>query len=320
MNRNLSLISPKNQLLIKLLFADKVAQAAVDKLLRGYKMDDVWIDFSFLLALLHKKHPQLLFPPKDIPRLQGLIRYSQCRNMALLNALKKIGQQLNDANITPMLTAEIAKLYFFPAEKKIAWRGRLYIDAADYKKTHDLFIAAGYTTKTTEWGTEFHKDSAIFQLCRLTENKLGIYEKMYAYSSEMAIFGVNVHIPSIEYLLYITLTGAYCNMIAPTKESMIFYLYDCVYLLKNTKNCNWKKLIDIAATPDAWYKIRFVLDSVEELAPNTVPKDLPEKIFADRRKMLYQVKKDVFSYQNRKIFLLIRKIPFAKMLYHKISR
>jgi hypothetical protein len=302
-------IGEKDKLLLQLSFADAVTPDELADLLSDYDIENARFDFTLLLAFLLKKHPYLKFPEKIVPRLEGIIRFSQYKNVAFLQAFKDAGTQLNRKKIPVLLIRSILMRYLNPKELRLLFDVDFVVSEENYEETIKTALETGFAVKSSyQYSTHFAKGAVVMNIYRLFMHETGragvaIFKEMFTRAKNTNVFGIDVLIPATEDLMIIALTNAYRNLVvAPlpfAKDS--FHFYDIAKILQSDKKLNWDTVFDIAAQAGVFYQIWTMLHLFDWMLPGLLPDDLLAKITPAKRKEEVKIIRDIITRNSNKL-------------------
>ena len=115
-------ISEKQEYLLKLYTSkENVTKDEIYHLLYDfdYDIEKETLNFNFLLAHLFQNNPHIEIPKDIEPRLKGVIRWFQYRNISLLSCLKQLIGELNKKNIPVLLIKGAAMRILEPNKSRM---------------------------------------------------------------------------------------------------------------------------------------------------------------------------------------------------------
>jgi hypothetical protein len=299
-------IQPRDKRLLRLSYANTLTQDDVSDLLQDYNIEEDSIDFSLRLAYLLKRNPQLKFPGKIVPRLEGIIRYYQYKNATLLCAFNAVGKQLNKKKIPILLMKGILLRYFRPNEPRFMWDIDFLVPEENYEEAIQTAVESGFRIKLLEpHSADLVKGAAAIDIHRLYIHDGGHpmnIKKMFAEAEKAVAFDVEVLVPKPEDVMIMMITNAYHNIVVfPQKQKDDFsFLYDCAGFI-NDKGINWDDLFDIALQTGITHQTNVVLALIDWLLPSLLPADLLTKIPGNKRQDESKIRMDILARNIHKL-------------------
>ena len=312
-------INPTDRLLLHLFFSDTITQEDVDTLLSSYEIDEAHLEFTFLIALLRKKHPEIQFPKPIIPRLEGVLRFFHHKNATLLQGFNEVGKQLNERGIPILLIKGAAMRYFRPNEPRLMFDVDFLVPGELYDEAVQLAIDLGYSGDSSLHSTDLNKGSAAIDIHRLfireeKEHQQDILKRMFMNAQKVSAFGVDVLIPSQEDFLLLMMNNAYYNIaVQPTPHLGAYYhFFDCARIIEDHRNLNWDIVFETASEAEILYRIRVYLELLNWALPSFLPEGLLAKIPVDKESMNESVEKDILFKVNDRLFLQQKNSKLSK--------
>ncbi|MCL2649952.1 MAG: nucleotidyltransferase family protein [Candidatus Azobacteroides sp.] len=293
-------VKPKDALLLHLFFSDTLTQENVDTLLSGYEMDNARLEFSLLVALLRKKHPEVQFPQSIIPRLDGIVRFFHVKNAALLEGFNEIGKALSERGIPILLTKGVVMKYFRPDEPRFMSDVDFIVPEDFYEEAVQIAKDLGFSGVQEHHSTDLTKGGAFIDIHRLFLHggeKEGaiILKNMFANAKKTSAFGVDVLIPSKEDFMLLMISNSYHNIaVQPSIHiGSYYYFFDCARLIEDNKNLDWDAIFETASKSGNLYQIWVYLELMNQLIPAFLPEGLLAKIpIKSEDPMIEQLKND----------------------------
>jgi len=297
-----SLFSVDDYKLLQLYFTDHPEQQVLDSVLSSFVIDNEPLERIYLLTKIHTKHPELLFPAKINPRLEGLIKYFIVGNATLLQGFNCIADELEKNNIPIMLMKGIALKFYFPREPRYMWDVDILVHDRDYKKAIELAVKQGFEIEYIGvHASDLIKGRAKIDIHNLFAkgmlNNPKFTQRIFDDATLHDCFGTRAYVPAIEDLLLIIIANAYHNYFPYGFANEITHPYTTFIDLENIfekfPDLNWQNLFRNADNIGMLYQFEFFLSAFNHLRPNCLPEDLLKHLNASEKKWDMEVKRDL---------------------------
>jgi len=302
-------ITPADRLLLHLFFSKSPSKEDIDALWSNYDVNNAHLEFSLLVGLLKKRHPEVEFPKSIIPQLDGILRFLQVKNAVLLQGFNEIATELNKKGIPILLTKGIAMKYFRPDEPR-------YMSDVDFIVPEELYDEAvktandlGFSGGKISHSADLSKGDVCVDIHRSFlhgKDKRGaaVLRNMFANAKKTSAFGVDVLIPSPEDFMLLMLSNAYHNIaVQPSIHiSVCYYFFDCARLIEDNKDLDWDAVCAAASESGILYQIQTFLELLNWLFPSFLPEELLAKIAVNSEEhTTEQLKNDMLFRINDKL-------------------
>lgn len=317
--------------LLELAFSNTPNQNDLDKILKIWDIEKKDSHKSLLLAYVLKRHPKLKFTDYESPRLKGLLQFFRFKNIELISHFVKITRKLNENNIYPLLIKGGAIKYLIPDLPRIMGDIDILVNKKDYLKSVNLAVSLGYYHKG------FGGHSVDLYDKRTNKNTVDIHKfiemgtkkdkKFSNFLFERAIkhkaFGVEVLIPTIEDMMFITLVNLARNLREKTSQKgLIYSLFDCKFFLENKPDFNWETVKRNAKLTNTEIQINFAMKFINKISADILPfefqkRTLFEKLTNDYSNMVMFNRFYLEDIRKESRALKIKEIFFDKNIFFK---
>ena len=138
-------IRQRDTQLLRLTLSENITDADMAELLDGCDISEESLHFNLLLARLINKHPNIKFPRKHIPRVQGISKFVRFKNLSLFNAFNQVGTELNRREIPILLMKGIALKQRWPQSVRPMFDIDFAVPDERFKEAVEVAIQFGYT-------------------------------------------------------------------------------------------------------------------------------------------------------------------------------
>lgn len=309
------MMTKNDKKLFTLAFSPNPTQEDLDKFLSDYDIEVAGSAKSLMLSYFMKMHPQLNFTEYETPRLKGLLNFFKFKNIRNFAHFKKIGKALNNANIPFLIIKGGVMKYLRPnLSRNMGDIDILLKNRSDFAKAGDIARELGYEfyepnikesnsidlhEKDSDEGVvDIHWYINIDNDVNSRKIQKGIFER----AKEENVFGVKAFVPSFEDILFLSLVNMTKNLRQKSSSTgVLFYLFDCKYLLENKPDFDWNIVIKNAQKSKSTVHLDFAIRFINKIVPDLLPSKL-QNIF----------QKDIYDFSKL--------VMFDRFLYPEIHQ
>lgn len=304
------LLSEEDRRLLELSFSSGITQDELDAFLGSWDIEAAPIQSVMLLAYLKRVHPELAFPEKINPRLQGVLTFCRFQNLKLSSHFHKIAEALRKDGVPFLLLKGGAMKVYRPDFPR--WMADMDILAKE-----GTFRAAVASVRNLGYEPFKSAHSHDMRLPGTKENIVDIHrflhmdtgkerllnEDLFRRARKVPMFSSEGLVPCPEDMVFISLVNFWNNVSYKTSAgSVVSTFFDLKYLVDGTPGFDWGIVRADAlktGSAEAVYLATRLLDS---FIPEVLPKDFlaadvnPKKINRIARRAEY----------NREVLFLLR--------------
>ncbi|MBO7611848.1 MAG: nucleotidyltransferase family protein [Elusimicrobia bacterium] len=319
-------LSKKEEYLLKLYTSKTVTKDEIYRLLNDfdYSIENEELAFNFLLAHLFQNNPHIEIPKDIEPRLKGVLRMFQYKNVLLLSALKQLVSKLNEQNI-PVLLLKGSVMRIIEQDKlRLMSDVDCAVDMDNFDKTIKISESLGFKINIVfEYATEVKRNPMqkidIHKKFIKGDNDTSCTEKKIFERAEQYNFGnSDVFIPNTEDMIFLLLNNGYDNIIySQPFYKNVSWLFDVIYIIKNNKSIDWNIVISNAKESKTIAQIKIMLELVNHFSPNTIPNEILSSINISKQE--YDIndsytKKHLFFHKAQQLKCQARELIIGKKI------
>lgn len=280
-------LSPKEKILLNLYIKKVVTKEEIDHLLYDfdYNIEKENLNFNFLLSLLFQNNPHIEIPKNIEPRLKGVLRWFQYRNISLLSGLKLLIVELNKQNIPVLLIKGAAMKILEPDKARMMADVDCAVGVDNLNKTVKISKELGFKiNESYKHATEVRKSDILKidihnKIVKSDTDTTITDKKIFERAKEYDFYGSKVLIPNTEDMIFLLLTNGYENILySQPFYKNISWLLDVVYILKNNRNIDWNFVVVDAKETDTLAQVKIMFELINYFLPNTVPDNIISSI------------------------------------------
>lgn len=299
-------LSQKEEYLLKLYVSKTVTKDEICRLLNDfdYNIEKEELPFNLLLAHLFQNNPHIEMPKDIEPRLKGVLRWFQYRNISLLSVLKQLIAELNKKDIPVLLMKGSAMKVLEPDKSRMMADVDCAVSIENFDTAIKISEQTGFkisgiykhdieVRKNNIQKIDIHKKIVKSDTdTRITDKK--IFERAKQYN----FYDSKVFIPDAEDMIFLLLANGYENIIySQSFYKNVTWLLDTVYILKNNTNIDWNLVVANADETGTLAQIKIMLEMINRFFPDTVPNNIISSITISK-----QENKFFQSYTKKHLF------------------
>ena len=280
-------LSQKEEYLLKLYVSKNVKKNEVYNLLYGfdYNIEKETLFFNFLLAHLFQNNPDIKIPKDIEPRLKGVLRWFQYRNVLLLSGLKQLVVGLNDNDIPLLFMKGCAMKILEPDKSRMMFDVDCAVDIDKFDKAIKISeklgfkINAIYRNATEIKKRDIQKIDIHKQITKGEVDTKNTDKKIFERALKFSFYGSKVLIPKAEDMIFLLLTNGYDNIIyfQPFYKN-VSWLFDVVYILRSNNNIDWNIIVTDAKETGTLAQLKIMFELINHFLPNTIPNTIISSI------------------------------------------
>lgn len=281
-------ISEKQEYLLKLYTSkENVTKDEIYHLLYDfdYDIEKETLNFNFLLAQLFQNNPHIEIPKDIEPRLKGVIRWFQYRNISLLSCLKQLIGELNKKNIPVLLIKGAAMRILEPNKSRMMADVDCAVGIDDLNETIKISRKLGFKlNKAYKHATEVRKSDIQKidihnKIVKSDTDTEKTDKKIFERAKQFDFYDSKVLIPNTEDMIFLLLTNGYENILySQPFYKNISWLLDVVYIFKNNKNIDWNLVVTNAKETNTLAQVKIMFELLNHFMPNIVPDNIISSI------------------------------------------
>ncbi len=292
-------LSPKEEYLLRLYVSKNVTKEAVYRLLYNfdYNIEKEKLTFNFLLAHLFQNNPHIEIPKDIEPRLKGVLRLFQYKNVLLLAGLKQLVFKLN-ANDIPVLLIKGSAMRILEADKsRMMSDVDCAIDIDNFDKAIEISKSLGFKIRAayrhaTEVGRPPMQNIDIHRKFFKGDTiSIETDRKIFKRAKQYDFYGSKIFIPGAEDMIFLLLTNGYENIIyfQPFYKN-VSWLLDVIYIINTNKDIDWNIVISDAKETETLAQVKLMFELINYFAPNTITDNIVSSINISERE--YKINSD----------------------------
>ena len=267
--------------LLKLYFKNDVSQEDLDNFLSVWDIEREGGQKALLLAYFMKQHPELTYPQYVEPRLQGVLKYFQYKNMVLMSHFKKICSAIKQKNVDIMIMKGGAIRHINHDYPRIMGDIDILVHIDDYKTAVDTALSFGYKYYAFQHSIDIYDPVAGFLLdihsmldmFTSANYKNSIYNEFFERARSEKVFNVeNIYVPCPEDAMFILLVNFNKNLAQGMgTNNFLFYIADSIFLLNSKPDFNWDIVKQNAVKSKTESQIYITLRLLNEYISTKIP-------------------------------------------------
>ena len=274
-------LSKKQEYLLNLYISKKnVTKDEIYHLLYDfdYNIEKETLNFNFLLARLFQNNPDIEIPKALEPRLKGVLRWFQYRNISLLSGLKQLIVELNKNDIPVLLIKGAAMRILEPNQSRMMADVDCAVGIDNLNETVKISEKLGfkineaYKHATEVRKTDIQKIDIHNKIAKSDTDTRITDKKIFERAKEYDFYDSKVLIPDTEDMIFLLLTNGYENILySQPFYKNVSWLLDVVYIVKNNKNIDWNLVVTDAEETATLAQIKIMFELINHFLPGTVP-------------------------------------------------
>ena len=273
-----------DELLLSLFFKENPTQEDLDRFLSEWDIERESDQEALLLAYFMKKHPELTFPQYVGPRLQGILKFFQYKNLKIMPHFRKMCSAIRQKNIDILIMKGGCYKHINPNFPRVMGDMDILVHDKDYKIAVDTALSFGYSYYAFQHSIDIldSKIGFLLDIHRKLNLQTGfdesISEDIFSRAHYEKVFNVdNIYVPCPEDMMFILLASLNKNMAQHSCGlNILYYITDSMFLLDLKPDFDWEivkqNIIKTKTELMATVSIKFL--------NQFVPRKLPE-LFAD---------------------------------------
>ena len=319
-------LSQKEESLLKLYISTNVTKKEVYNLLDSfdYNIEKEDFSFNFLLANLFQNNPYIEIPKDIEPRLKGVLRMFQYKNVLLLSGLQRLAVELNTQQISVLLLKDSAMKILESDNLRMMSNVDCAVFRDNFDKTVKTSVRLGFNLNvvcdnTTEVKRNPMQKIDIHRKIIKSDNDTEYTEKkIFERAKQYNFSGSNVFVPDTEDMIFLLLNNGYENIIySKDFYKNISWLLDVVYIVNNNKFIDWNLVILTAKESKTIAQIKIMFELVNHFLPNTIPESVISSIIISNQEQNINytyTKKHLFINKTQKLKQQARELIKSKKI------
>lgn len=273
------LLSEEDRRLLQLSFSSGISQEELDEFLDTWDIEAAPIQSVMLLAYLKKAHPELVFPEKINPRLQGVLTFCRFQNLKLSSHFHKIAEAFRKVGIPFLLLKGGAMKVYRPDFPRWMADMDVLVPEDRFREAVSAVKALGYETFKSAHSFDMRLPGTkenIVDIHRFLHMDTGkeslLNDDLFERARKMPMFSSEGLVPCPEDMVFISLVNFWNNVSFKTSAgSVVSTFFDIKYLVDSTPGFDWDRVRSDAlktGSADEACLSAIVLDSI---VPGVLP-------------------------------------------------
>jgi hypothetical protein len=264
--------------LLRLMFNEsEVTRDDISDLLQHYDIEAESLDFLLPLAQLMRKIGSDKFPKKDIPRLEGIVRFFRYKSTTLFSNFKRIGGMLAEQKIDIMPLKGLMMRHVRKDFLRHMWDIDFAVRLYDFERAMIKLREVGYKPHSVyphsaDLVNDNNKKDQL-DLHRFLSHYTGkpyavLDQVIWSRAEDAELFGVPIKMPTLPDMIYLTMINAYFNVMSGAGYfAKLNFCIDCTHLILKDENLDWDMLVESCTTSGAIVRIKIVATILKRVLP-----------------------------------------------------
>lgn len=256
-----------------------ISQEELDLSMKGWDIEAAPIHTVMLASFLMKTHPELVFPDKVVPRLQGVLTFCRFQYLKLASDVARVMKTLEQNQIATLVIKGGAMKVYRPDFPRWMSDIDIVVPEKDFHVATDLIKQLGFDPLYRPHSIDMRTpgtNEGVIDLHHFIKTGTGSSAELNDYIFSRALpgrlFSSECLVPCREDMVFVLLVNYFDNILNKTSsENMATLFFDIKYLVDLEQSFDWEAVKDNARRTGTVERLYILGNLADDIAPGVLP-------------------------------------------------